>query len=123
MTLLSRLAEKGLAASMEQHNMFDPLVGFLPIDVVKAVLLTTLQHVPAHGTLSVLSSPHLADKLVYRLQLKQFLAVAEASLPFGVEGVGCRLDLDVTLLLDCLLDMDQGAAGCLVREGPLVAVL
>lgn len=108
---------------MEQHNVGNPLVGFIPIDAVEAVLLTPLQHVSAHGALSVLSSQHLADKLGYRLKLKQFLAVAEVSLPFGVEGVGRGLDLDVSLLLDRLLDMDQGAAGCLVREGPLVAIL
>lgn len=73
--------------SMEQHKVSDPFVGCIPIDVLNTLLLASLQHVSAHVTLFVLSSQHLADKLVDRPQLKRFLAVAEVGLPFA-RGLG-----------------------------------
>jgi hypothetical protein len=59
---------------MEQHNILDPFVGLVSIFMMKAVLLTRLQHLSADRTGSALSPQHLASRKHRRLTLRQLPA-------------------------------------------------
>jgi hypothetical protein len=85
---------------MEQHNIVDPFVGLVSIFMLKAVLLTRLQHLSAERTGSALSPQHLAKEPVDRLSFQQLIAIAQVLLPFAVEGK--EVDWETVTTLDVI---------------------
>jgi len=92
------------------------------IPMMQLDFLFDLDHLPTTRAEPVLLSQDLSTKRRRCPQRQLPVAVLEVRLPFGIERIGCALDLEVALRADCLPHPDELLTGSRISEPPRLSL-